>query len=93
MPARASVVIVFCLASASAAAQGVPATGSPPPAAAYQAGWGGCHRREASVLRAIPAGSEDQRRAWIERFMAAHPNERESLAPLIVEYLLDRTRR
>lgn len=60
---------------------------------AYQRGCGGCHTRERSVLRAIPTGSEADRRNWIERFMSTHPCEHDNLKPQIVEYLLTKTRR
>lgn len=60
---------------------------------AYQRGCGGCHTRESVVLRALPAGSEANRRIWIERFMSTHPCEHDNLKPQIVEYLLAKTRR
>lgn len=63
------------------------------PAEAYAKGCASCHRSERSVLRAIPAGDEAQRKAWIEKFLARHPNDRHDLTPLIVDYLLQRTRR
>ncbi len=63
------------------------------PAEAYQRGCAECHRRESSVLRAIPARPEAERRAWIERFMAQHPCACDEARPLIVDYLLERTRR
>jgi hypothetical protein len=63
------------------------------PAEAYQRGCAECHRRETSVLRAIPSRPEAERRAWIERFMAQHPCACDEARPLIVDYLLERTRR
>jgi hypothetical protein len=72
------------------------AQGSAPamtPAEAYQRGCAECHRRESSVLRAIPSRPEAERRAWIERFMAQHPCACDEARPLIVDYLLERTRR
>ncbi len=65
----------------------------PTPAEAYADGCGGCHPRERTVLRAIPAGSEAERRAWIENFMRQHPCEHDDLKPKIIDYLLEKTRR
>jgi hypothetical protein len=44
------------------------------------------------ILRRIPKASQADRRAWIERFMTQHPCERDELKPLIVDYLLERSR-
>lgn len=63
------------------------------PSEAYARGCGGCHTSERRVLRAIPSGNDAVRLGWIEKFMAQHPCERDDLKPLIVEYLLQRTRR
>jgi hypothetical protein len=62
------------------------------PAEAYKKGCGGCHQSEGRVLRPIPKASEPERRAWIEKFMTQHPCERDDLKPLIVDYLLERSR-
>lgn len=62
------------------------------PAEAYGKGRGGCHTTERTVLRRIPKAPEPERRAWIEKFMTQHPCERDDLKPLIVDYLLDRSR-
>lgn len=63
------------------------------PAEAYAKGCGGCHTSERTTLRKITRVPTVQRRAWIEAFMSQHPCERDSLKPLIVEYLLERTTR
>ena len=63
------------------------------PAEAYAKGCGGCHTSERTALRKITRVPIAERRAWIEAFMAQHPCERDSLKPLIVEYLLQRTAR
>jgi hypothetical protein len=63
------------------------------PAEAYAKGCGGCHTSERAALRKITRVPIAERRAWIEAFMAQHPCERDSLKPLIVEYLLERTAR
>ncbi|MBM3530561.1 MAG: hypothetical protein FJX62_20965 [Alphaproteobacteria bacterium] len=74
-------------------AGGIGRSGAQTPAEAYAKGCGGCHTSERVVLRKIPRGTETGRRTWIETFMAQHPCERDSLKPLIVEYLLERTAR
>ena len=63
------------------------------PAEAYAKGCGGCHTSERIVLRKITPVPVTERRAFIESFMARHPCERDSLKPLIVDYLLERTAR
>lgn len=78
------VVILWLVALCPAAAQ--------TPAEAYQKGCANCHRSESAVLRRIPKHDEAGRRAWIESFMAQHPNERGDLKELIVEYLVERSR-
>jgi len=62
------------------------------PAAAYNAGCASCHSSERAVLRAIPRVPDTERRAWIEKFMTQHPCERDDLKPLILDYLLERSR-
>ena len=59
-----------------------------PPEEAFAAGCGGCHSSAAKILRKIPAGSEAARRAWILKFMASHPNERDAVKAEIVDYLV-----
>ena len=61
------------------------------PAEAYSKGCGGCHTSERIVLRKITRVPIAERRVWIETFMTQHPCERDSLKPLIVDYLLERT--
>jgi hypothetical protein len=76
--------------AAPAAGQTAPGTG----AAAFERGCGGgCHRSEARVIRAIPRGSEEARRAWIAAFLDRHPCHSDDAKPAILDYLLDRTRR
>jgi hypothetical protein len=60
---------------------------------AYKKGCAGCHTSETTVLRRIPRGDDDGRRAWLITFMAQHPCERDDLKPLILDYLVDRSRR
>ncbi|MBR0672282.1 hypothetical protein [Neoroseomonas soli] len=54
---------------------------------------GGCHHSETRVLRAIPRGTDAERRAWIEAFMARHPCHSDNMKPAILDYLTERTRR
>jgi hypothetical protein len=61
-------------------------------AEAYALGCGGCHATESRIVRRIKAVPPNQRRAWIENFMAKHPCERDSLRALIVQYLLERAK-
>ncbi len=58
------------------------------PEEAFKAGCGGCHSSDKNILREIPRGSDEARRAWILKFMASHPNEMDSVKPQIVEYLV-----
>jgi hypothetical protein len=63
------------------------------PAEAFSTGCGGgCHSSERAVLRSIAKVPEPERRAWIEKFMTLHPCKRDDLKPLIVDYLLERSR-
>lgn len=61
------------------------------PEEAFAAGCGGCHSSDKKILRRIPSGTDAERRAWILKFMANHPNERDSLKSEIVEYLMDKS--
>ncbi len=63
------------------------------PIEAYAKDCGGCHTSERRVLRKIPSGNDAIRSDWIGKFMAQHPCERDDLKPLIVEYLLQKTRK
>jgi hypothetical protein len=60
------------------------------PREAYQQGCDGCHSSERH-LRRVPRATIDERRAWIENFMTNHPNERDRLKPLIVDYIVSAT--
>ena len=60
---------------------------------AYKKGCAGCHASENAVLRRIPPGDDESRRVWLQQFMAQHPCERDDLKPLILDYLVDRSRR
>jgi hypothetical protein len=62
-------------------------------AEAYKKGCAGCHTSETTVLRRIPRGDDNGRRAWLQTFMTQHPCERDDLKPLILDYLVDRSRR
>jgi mono/diheme cytochrome c family protein len=70
----------------------IASTASPAPAAtpeeAFAAGCGGCHRSDEYILRKIPRGTDESRRAWILHFMSGHPNESDAVNAEIVEYLL-----
>jgi hypothetical protein len=61
------------------------------PEEAFKAGCGGCHSSDNRILREIPRGSEEVRRAWILKFMAGHPNEKDAVKAEIVEYLVARS--
>ena len=61
------------------------------PEEAFAKGCGGCHASERKILRRIPKGSDIERRTWILNFMASHPNERDSLKPEILEYLVGKS--
>lgn len=61
------------------------------PEEAFKAGCGGCHGSDKNILREIPTGPDEVRRAWILKFMAGHPNEMDSVKPQIVEYLVDKS--
>lgn len=81
----ALVLAGLCLAAPAAAQTG---------AAAFERGCGaGCHRSETRVLRAIPRGTDGERRAWIEAFMARHPCHCDDMKPAILDYLTERSRR
>lgn len=54
---------------------------------------GGCHSTDRKVIKAIPKGHEKIRQQWLFNFMAQHPCNRDDLKPLILDYLLERTRR
>lgn len=83
---RPMLVLAAWLAAAPAAAQ----TG----AEAFARGCGGgCHQSETRVLRAIPRGTDAERRAWITAFMARHPCQCDELKPAILDYLTERSRR
>ena len=53
---------------------------------------GGCHASDAAVVRRIRKEPETERRAWIESFMTLHPCACDELKPVIVNYLLERSR-
>jgi hypothetical protein len=79
--------VVAILAAPMAAAQ-------PAGAAAFERGFGGgCHRPEAQVPRAIPHGTEAERRAWIAAFMDRHPCHCDEARPAIHDHLVQRTAR
>ena len=84
--------ILFAVAIAAAAP--IVASGAivQTPAEAFRRGCAGCHSSERPILRRIPKAAEAERRAWIEKFMTQHPCERDDLRPLIVDYLLERSR-
>lgn len=86
---KASIITVMLLASALPQ---VSAAETPAEAFAKGCG-GGCHQSERLVLRKFARVPQAERRASIESFMAQHPCKRDSLKPLIVEYLLQRTAR
>jgi hypothetical protein len=54
---------------------------------------GGCHETDRRVLRAIPRGTEAERRAWIAAFMARHPCHCDDAKPAILDWLTERTAR
>jgi len=54
---------------------------------------GGCHSSERKVLRAIPKGTDQSRRQWIVDFISQHPCSRDDLKPIIIDYLVERTKR
>ena len=62
------------------------------PAEAFRRGCAGCHTSERVILRRILKAPEADRRTFIEKFMTQHPCERDDLKPLIVDYLLERSR-
>jgi len=79
------------LAFAAPAAAQAPALAG---AEAYERGCGGgCPRSEARVIRAIPRGSDAERRAWIAAFMDRQPCHCDDAKPAILEYLVERSRR
>jgi hypothetical protein len=62
------------------------------PTEAFRRGCAGCHTSERPILRRIPKAAEAERRSWIEKFMTQHPCERDDLKPLIIDYLIERSR-
>jgi hypothetical protein len=85
------IAFLALLASLAPAAAQPP---SPTGAEAYERGCGGgCHRSEARVIRAIPRGSDEERRAWIAAFMDRHPCHCDDAKPAILDYLVERSRR
>jgi len=60
---------------------------------AFTKGCGGCHSSESAVLRRIPRGDDEGRRAWLQTFITLHPCERDDLKPVILDYLVERSRR
>jgi hypothetical protein len=63
------------------------------PAEAFKRGCGGgCHASDATIVRRIRKEPEAERRAWIESFMTLHPCASDDLKPVIVDYLLERSR-
>lgn len=90
--------LIACLALLVLAAPAAAQSGAPPArptgAEAFASGCGGgCHRSEARVIRAIPRGSDEQRRAWITAFMDRHPCHCDDAKPAILYYLTERSRR
>ena len=79
------IVLAFMMALGSSPARAVT------PEEAFAAGCGGCHTSEKKILRRIPSGTDAVRRAWILKFMANHPNERDSLKSEIVEHLINKS--
>jgi hypothetical protein len=79
--------------AAALAAAAVTDSRAQTPAEAYARGCATCHSSERAVLRGIPRQPDAERRAWLEHFMAHHPCERDSLKPLILEYLMEKTAR
>jgi len=84
--------ILFAVSIAAAAPIATCGAIAQTPAEAFRRGCAGCHTSERPILRRIPKAAEAQRSAWIERFMTQHPCERDDLKPLIVHYLLERSR-
>jgi mono/diheme cytochrome c family protein len=84
--------ILFAAAHATAALIEASGANAQVPAEAFRRGCAGCHTSERPILRRIPKAPEAERRAWIEKFMTQHPCERDDLKPLIVDYLLERSR-
>lgn len=68
-----------------------PAAYAQTPTEAYNAGCASCHTNERH-FRKIATGDDAARRAWIVNFMEGHPCERDDLRPLIVEFLVEKTR-
>ena len=75
----------FMIALASSPTQAVT------PQEAFAKGCGGCHASEREILRRIPVLSDPERRSWIEKFMARHPNESDALKSEILEYLMEKS--
>ncbi len=61
------------------------------PSEAYNAGCASCHTNERH-FRKIARGDDAARRARIVNFMEGHPCERDDLRPLIVDFLVEKTR-
>jgi hypothetical protein len=53
---------------------------------------GGCHASDAAIVRRIRKEPEAERRTWIVSFMSLHPCACDDLKPVIVDYLLERSR-
>jgi hypothetical protein len=86
---RATLVVAVIAVAALIAGPGAQAQ---TPAEAFRRGCAGCHTSERPILRRIPKAAEAERRSWIEKFMTQHPCERDDLKPLIVDYLIERSR-
>jgi cytochrome c553 len=94
MAKTARVFVRLCIAAAVAAPVcNATASLAQTAAEAYARGCGGCHESELTLLRRLRKVPEAERKAWLERFFAQHPCERDDLKPLILDYLLQRTAR
>ena len=63
------------------------------PAEAFKRGCGsGCHAPDVAIVRRVRKEPEAERRAWIESFMTLYPCASDELKPVIVDYLLERSR-
>ena len=91
---RAVLLVAVLLAAVLAAATLIGGSGAnaQTPAEAFRRGCAGCHTSERIILRRIPKAPEADRRTFIEKFMTQHPCERDDLKPLIMDYLLERSR-
>ena len=84
--------VLLAAALVTAAPIEYPGANAQTPAEAFRRGCAGCHTSERVILRRIPKAPDADRRTWIEKFMTQHPCERDDLKPLIVDYLLERSR-